>query len=182
MLNAVPQIRLSGENGELFTQLMQALVYTTETIPHNFRRFGQSWYARPNAADIKQDICNWMSHLLPPLGHEAYVGFKIIKRNAWAQALQLFPNAHIVVNYARNVSHQSQSAFWAKQSRNASETAIHELTSELLTLAGRSGHRQGPSVELRGHGAREECPHMGGVELPMPHGASAERVRVCRNG
>eukprot|EP00965_Chrysotila_dentata_P002469 80002-Pleurochrysis_carterae.AAC.3 len=153
MLNEVPQIRLSGENGNLLSMIDGAEAYTRNDIKRNAKRWPQPWYNAPDMQLIDNDICSWIGHLLgepraparvkassavvksnmpggPANGLPVYFGFKAIKIELLPIVLRLFPRAQIVVNYRLALNEQANSSWWKRV--NGSEKMLANRTRTML--------------------------------------------------
>ena len=114
MLNAVPQIQLSGENGMLIPMLNEALALTNR-LPEQSRRFGTAWWNQPNQAALRSVMCDWLLSLVPRQRPPSLTrGFKSINpiNSTLPFLLKLLPKARYIINYRKDLKRQSMSTFW----------------------------------------------------------------------
>lgn len=123
MLNSVPCVSLSGENGDFIREMMQ-LDRTTRNL--NGRK--GAWLTDIDDAMLVSAQKSWIGALTRR--HANYSGFKEIRTESIPFIKNLFPQAFHIFNYRKNHSLQLQSEFQRSSSDSDlifQETSIRKL-------------------------------------------------------
>ena len=100
VLNAVPDIELSGENDNLLDLLAHAAERTL--YARDMGRLpgdkGVTWRNQPTEAVVRERVCQWLQDLLPH-SKARIRGFKEIRFPPVVRLMRLFPKAQIILNY-----------------------------------------------------------------------------------
>ena len=107
MINAVPCIGLSGENGQFMHQI--AMLNRTT---HSLNGKKGSWFNNVDWDMVKHSQQSWISSL--NAAKKNISGFKEIRIDSMPFIIKLFPGASHVVNYRRNHTLQLKSQFQTK--------------------------------------------------------------------
>jgi len=128
MLNAIPHIQLSGENGELVPMLAQTLEYTNR-LSHKQARFGTAWLNSPYRIGLRDAVCDWLLHLLQPRPGRVpslVRGFKEVRVNRILPfLLRHLPNARYILSHRLDVTAQASSGYHALGA-NVSQTIVQD--------------------------------------------------------
>ena len=107
MLNAVPQLSVTGENGDLFGKL-ERMRQETMQLPRT-RDASDPWMNDVDAERIQVAICTWLQALSPRPSALVH-GFKEIRATSAAAAARSFPiNSRFIVSYRTNTTEQVRS-------------------------------------------------------------------------
>lgn len=154
MLNAVPGIQVAGELGisdptgqsSLLTHLFDA--FDISLAPRLYPGSGYSFYRDPQDKELKNDICRWLLHLLPPKPSQVYFGFKELvwrdggplgikrrRRLDIARILALFPNVFVVRNFRLDIERQARSGFWVNATSDVNRTIAYLASNREMLLS-----------------------------------------------
>ena len=154
MLNAVPGIQVAGELGisdptgqsSLLTHLFDA--FDISIAPRLYPGSGYSFYRNPQDKELKDDICQWLLHLLPRKPSQVYYGFKELvwrdggplgikrrRRLDIARVLALFPNVFVVRNFRLDIERQARSGFWANATSDVNRTIAYLSSNREMLLS-----------------------------------------------
>lgn len=112
MLNSVPCIGISGENGNFMNQLI-----TLDNITHRLHGKKGAWFNDVDFEKLTLAEQNWISSL-NSLKSKHISGFKEIRIDSIPFITRRFPHAFHIINYRRNHTAQLQSTFQKQNTDN----------------------------------------------------------------
>ena len=92
MLNSVPCIGLSGENGQFMIKLKDLDRFT-----HGLDGGSGAWRNTVNTSKLRAAERIWISSLMTK--HRRFSGFKEVRLESIPFVVDLFPNSYHVINY-----------------------------------------------------------------------------------
>lgn len=109
MLNAVPQIKLTGENKDLYSRLYE-LEQDTLALGGGDRARDEfdAWHNAPDPVRLQAAVCSWLLALSPHPGALVH-GFKEIRTPAAPLLARTMPHARFVINFRLDLAAQQRS-------------------------------------------------------------------------
>ncbi len=147
MLNAVPSISITGENGGLLgklNKLRHDTMLLRQPDPYH------AWHNMPNATALRAAVCQWLLALSPQPSALVH-GYKETRIDSAAAVVRALPSARFVLSYRENATAQVRSIgsirHWGsgpgvtpaqaaraetfKHDEGASSRAVHQLRTTL---------------------------------------------------
>ena len=115
MLNAVPCVALSGENGR-FMEVLQTL----DTVTRDLHGGTAAWRNRIAFDKLARVEADWIALLMDD-PRRSVAGFKEVRTQSIPFVVHLFPDAHHIISYRRNHTSQVQSR---PQDFNATDASL----------------------------------------------------------
>lgn len=119
MLNQVPFVNLSGENDNLYGDLLH-LFDKTLGLRHR-EHDAAAWWNDPQADRLQEDVCDWMANLVRP---GQIHGFKEIRYKDADKLIRLLPNAKYILNYRNDDQRAKERWFTQKANMTAEKHAL----------------------------------------------------------
>ena len=139
MLNALPDVTLSGENEGVLSALEDAHALYAKYTKYTSTP-GGAWYG-VQPKKFQSYLCSLVASMAPVAGDTRIRGFKEIRwRETLLPALKLLPKVRFVISYRVDVQAQAHSSWYGKQPEEKAVASLETKTRELIEQVRRTGH------------------------------------------